>query len=243
MSNAMDNGEYSGRLISDYGSVLEKEGNSSLRGGFDSGSKKNMFDSGNIAIGRSFSGQSDSIGGKLANDGRSSFLRRSPSNGNSAPSPVFDQFFTTRLTGSQMPDKFIGLDAPRSMPEIVQKPMAFKDEKSRYEDHNTNMLDATIQHYRVVDARPSESRTSINGMVGTSYPPFANTTKGGAQTLEFLFGKAFMKELRSVDAPVSVKPLVSGIFFSNDVSLEGNGMESSFTVPLHPQRSLPKFRI
>lgn len=183
MSNAMDNGEYSGSLISDYGSVLEKEGNSSVRGGFDSGSKKNMFDSGNIAIGRSFSGQSDAIGGKLANDGRSSFLRRSPSNGNSAPSPVFDEFFTTRLTGSQMPDKFIGLDAPRSMPEIVQKPMAFKDEKSRYEDHNTNMLDAAIQHYRAADARPSESRTSINGMVGTSYPPFANTTyqSGGVE--------------------------------------------------------------
>ena len=64
-----------------------------------------------------------------------------------------------------MLDKFIGLDAPRSMPEIVQKPVAFKDEKSRYEDHNTNMLDAAIHHYRAVDARPSESRTSINGMV------------------------------------------------------------------------------
>jgi len=176
MPNAMDNGEYSDSLISDFGSNLEKEGNSSLKGGFESGSKKPMFDAGNMAVGHSFTGQNDSISGKLTSDGRSTFLRRSPSNGNSAPLPVFDEFLTTRLTGSQMPDKFIGLDVQRSMPENVQKSMAFKDEKSRYEDHNTSMLDAAMQHYRAADVRVLESRTSMNGLVGTSFPPFANTT-------------------------------------------------------------------
>lgn len=182
-SNAMDEGEYSSSLISDFGSSLEREGNSSIRGVFDSGSKKPMFDAGNMAIGHPFTGQSDPIGGKLTSDGRSAFLRRSQSNGNSSPLPVFDEFLTTRLNGSQMPDKFSGSDVPRSMPEIVQKSMAFKDEKSRYEDHNTNMIDAAIQHYRAADARVLESRTSINGMVGTSYPPFASTTyqSGGVE--------------------------------------------------------------
>ena len=62
---------------------------------------------------------------------------------------------------------------------------------------------------------------------------------GEAQTLELLFGKAFMKELRSADAPVSVKPPVSGKSFSSDVSLGGNELESSFTVSLNSQKSLP----
>ena len=60
-----------------------------------------------------------------------------------------------------------------------------------------------------------------------------------AQTLELLFGKAFMKGLRSADAPVSVKPPVSGKSFSSDVSLGGNELESSFTVSLNSQKSLP----
>jgi hypothetical protein len=53
----------------------------------------------------------------------------------------------------------------------------------------------------------------------------------------FLFGKAFMKELCPADAPVI--PHVSEKTLSNELSLEGNVMESSFIVSLDPQRSLP----
>ena len=53
----------------------------------------------------------------------------------------------------------------------------------------------------------------------------------------FLFGKAFMKELCPAGAPVI--PHVSEKTLSNELSLEGNVMESSFIVSLDPQRSLP----
>lgn len=188
LSNTAEKGEYSNNLNSDLrGEVLEASGfhdrNSIRRGLFDPGSKKPISDAGTIPTGHSFMGKNDSFDTKLTHDGRSMLLGRSR-NGNSASSPILDEFLRANINGPQMSENLIFSDVPRSAPEIAQKPPIFTDEKSRYEDQNKRGHGAVGQHYHGGDAPVLESRISLNDMVGALHSPFNNSSNqsgGGVQ--------------------------------------------------------------